>query len=251
MSPLGAGRRLPAVLIIDDDVVSREVMATVLSMSGYTVHTANSGAASLDLLASGTCSPEVILMDTQMPGISGEALIRELRAHSGAVLYAMSGSQVPAAVLKSTDGFLLKPFGPEALQRVLEDHCQEIESTISTSAPVLDDVVLAQWREMMPDSGVREIYATLRNDLHKRIAQLKSALESGNLAEVRSIGHAIKGGCGMSGAMQMAQLGAKLESGGDDLEYSRTISNDLRAALEILERMLDAEFPPRKIVERD
>ena len=30
---------LPTLLLIDDDMVSREVMATVLTMSGYTVHT--------------------------------------------------------------------------------------------------------------------------------------------------------------------------------------------------------------------
>ena len=30
---------LPLVLLIDDDLVSREVTATVLTMNGYTVHT--------------------------------------------------------------------------------------------------------------------------------------------------------------------------------------------------------------------
>ena len=39
------------VLLIDDDLVSREVTATVLTMSGYTVHTAVSGAAALEMLA--------------------------------------------------------------------------------------------------------------------------------------------------------------------------------------------------------
>ena len=32
---------LPVVLLIDDDLVSREVTATVLTMTGYTVHTAD------------------------------------------------------------------------------------------------------------------------------------------------------------------------------------------------------------------
>jgi CheY-like chemotaxis protein len=36
---------LPLVLLIDDDLVSREVTATVLTMNGYTVHTAEDGAA--------------------------------------------------------------------------------------------------------------------------------------------------------------------------------------------------------------
>jgi CheY-like chemotaxis protein len=44
-------RRLPLVLLIDDDLVSREVTATVLTMNGYTVHTAEDGNAALVLLA--------------------------------------------------------------------------------------------------------------------------------------------------------------------------------------------------------
>ncbi|MEI9968146.1 MAG: hypothetical protein WDM87_05785 [Terracidiphilus sp.] len=36
-------RHLPVVLLIDDDLVSREVAATVLTMAGFVVHTAVSG----------------------------------------------------------------------------------------------------------------------------------------------------------------------------------------------------------------
>ena len=39
MLDLGSKRDLPVVLLIDDDMVSREVAATVLIMGGYTVHT--------------------------------------------------------------------------------------------------------------------------------------------------------------------------------------------------------------------
>ena len=71
---IGEDQRLPIVLIIDDDMVSREVMATVLTMTGYTIYSAADGAESLAQLDAGTCAPEVILMDTQMPGLSGAEL---------------------------------------------------------------------------------------------------------------------------------------------------------------------------------
>ena len=45
-----AQSELPVVLLIDDDLVSREVTATVLTMSGYTVHTAEDGPAALEML---------------------------------------------------------------------------------------------------------------------------------------------------------------------------------------------------------
>ena len=75
MLGIGAGRDLPTVLIIDDDMVSREVMATVLTMTGYTIHTATHGEDAIALLDGGTCSPEVILMDAQMPGLKGASLV--------------------------------------------------------------------------------------------------------------------------------------------------------------------------------
>ncbi len=43
-------RELPSVLLIDDDMVSREVMATVLTMNGYPVHTAETGEAAVEML---------------------------------------------------------------------------------------------------------------------------------------------------------------------------------------------------------
>ncbi len=53
-------KELPVVLLIDDDLVSREVTATLLTMSGYSVHTAENGAAALEMLAAAKFQPEVV-----------------------------------------------------------------------------------------------------------------------------------------------------------------------------------------------
>ena len=58
-------------------------------------------------------------MDTQMPGLSGAELIVKLRALSNASLYAISGSEAPAEIIKAVDGFLLKPFDGDALTRLI------------------------------------------------------------------------------------------------------------------------------------
>ena len=240
---IGEDRRLPIVLIIDDDMVSREVMATVLTMSGYTVFSAADGAESLAQLDAGNCTPEVILMDTQMPGLSGMQLIEQLRARTKATLYATSASDAPAEIKVAVDGFLMKPFGPEALQRLLEKHSPKAAPMLEPDMPVVSPKILAQFREMMPESAVREIYAAVVADLEKRIAALKAAIAQGDAAEIRRIGHAIKGGCGMAGALQAARLGALLEAGGDQLDNSKAILQQLRNATRKLQRMLDAEFP--------
>jgi CheY-like chemotaxis protein/HPt (histidine-containing phosphotransfer) domain-containing protein len=242
MLGLGEDRRLPVVLIIDDDMVSREVTATVLTMSGYTVHAAASGTESLALIDGARCVPEVILMDAQMPGLSGTHLIEQLRARTSASLYAMSGSDTTTELKAASDGFLLKPFGPEALQRLLEKHSTEIESVFSPDAAVVSPTILARLREMMPEKAVREIYAALVADLDKRNLVLKEAVKNGDVGAIRRTGHSIKGGCGMAGAEQAARLGALLEAGGDNLDNIREILKELHWAARNLQRMLDSEF---------
>jgi CheY-like chemotaxis protein len=256
-------RQFPTLLLIDDDMVSREVTATVLTMNGYTVHTAVDGAASVELLEAGECAPEVILMDAQMPGLSGARLIEELRARSRASVYAISGSGAPDEVVAAADGFLLKPFGADELRRLLEERekpAGEPAPTVDRSSslgwefvqacgdPVVSAATLAQLRGLMSDAAVREIYAAIVADLALRLDALEGAVAMGDAAEVRRIGHAIKGGCAMAGAMQAARLGALLESGiavsgGDHLDNSAGLLRDLRAAARNLKRMLEAEFP--------
>lgn len=246
-------RQLPTVLLIDDDLVSREVMATVLTMSGYTVQTAADGAAALELLSAGRCLPEVILMDAQMSGLSGTRLIAELRSRCKAVLVAISASNPPDEVVAAADGFLLKPFSADALRKLLETHEPQAapsagESYLDPGQPVVKAETLAQLREMMPDARVREIYAAIIADLARRQSALEVAIANGDAAEIRRIGHAIKGGCGMAGALQAARLGALIESGilvgeGNQLDNNDGLLRDLRAAARNLERMLEAEFP--------
>jgi CheY-like chemotaxis protein/HPt (histidine-containing phosphotransfer) domain-containing protein len=240
-----ADRRLPTVLLIDDDLISREVIATVLTMSGYTVQTAENGPDSLAILDDGTFAPQVILMDTQMPGLSGSALIDQLRTRTKAPLYAISGSEPPPDVIKAADGFLLKPFGPDILERTLQRHITHPEPTPIADSPVVNETTLAQLRGVMPEKGVREIFTAIAADLEKRHDLLVAAIERGDSAEIKRIGHAIKGGSGMAGAMQVMKLGQLLEARGDDLEYSRSLLADLQTATRNLRRMLDAELSPR------
>jgi DNA-binding NtrC family response regulator len=67
----------PLVLLVDDDAAFRTVMAAELSRSGYDVRTAASGEEALAVCAH--AAPQVILLDLQMPGISGLDVLKALR----------------------------------------------------------------------------------------------------------------------------------------------------------------------------
>ena len=60
------------ILIVDDDALSREVLALLLQRAGYAVETADSGDDALLNLQAAHARPQVVLTDMQMPGHLGQ-----------------------------------------------------------------------------------------------------------------------------------------------------------------------------------
>jgi CheY-like chemotaxis protein len=59
----------PVILVVDDDAVSRETLAELLSKNGYLIASAENGRQALDYL--GRSTPALILLDLMMPVMSG------------------------------------------------------------------------------------------------------------------------------------------------------------------------------------
>ena len=119
-------------------------------------------------------------------------------------------------------------------------------SFLDSGEPVVSAEMIRQLRKMMHEPAIREIYSAMVADLKRRIEALGMAISKHDAAEVRRIGHAIKGGCGMAGALQAARLGALLEAPGPDdnhLDNSRALLRDLRTAAQALQRILKDELP--------
>ena len=65
------------ILVIDDSLTFREELADILRNRGYDVHTAESGEEGLRLAAD--LRPDAIVVDGQLPGMDGSAVIRRIR----------------------------------------------------------------------------------------------------------------------------------------------------------------------------
>jgi len=74
-------RRAYRLLVVDDNEVNLEYMATLLGNAGHRPDTASSGADALRLLEERP--PDAALLDIQMPGMSGIELGRKIRAYAG------------------------------------------------------------------------------------------------------------------------------------------------------------------------
>ncbi len=213
--------RTACVLIIDDDPVMRELLQALLTAAGYAVYIAGSGEAALERLRSGL-AVQVILADVQLPGIAGPALSEQLRAVApAACLLAMSGSEPPAAVRAAFDAFLLKPFSMEdfaALSQGLPQvgpPAQEAQRPPSAPPPELeplDEVVYGRLAAALPAAPLAELYTMTLEDISARISRMREALAVADLETYRREAHALKGGCGMVGARELATRAAQAET---------------------------------------
>jgi two-component system nitrogen regulation response regulator GlnG len=117
----------PKVVVIDDEDEVRRVAADLLAADGFTVTTACDGVEGLERVAA--ASPDVVIMDVQMPRLDGLGTLRRLRDEypDVAVIMITGHADVTTAVSAMQLGaydFLLKPLMVEdfvpTVQRALE-----------------------------------------------------------------------------------------------------------------------------------
>ena len=65
------------ILVVDDDYDTRTVVKTILTSSGFEVADAKDGRDALDKLES--ISPDLIVLDIMMPGLSGYDVVVQLK----------------------------------------------------------------------------------------------------------------------------------------------------------------------------
>ncbi|NYF88517.1 response regulator [Tunturiibacter empetritectus] len=230
------------VLIVDDDELSREVLTLLAEGAGYEVEAAESGDAALVHVQRVRPLPEVVLTDMQMPGIAGDELARRLRGlcRAETLLLAMSGSELEDGMGREFDGFLLKPFTMEALARAISGGSARGEGRASgASGAVLDEVVYAKLQESMRHSRLEELYALCLKDTEARVVRMRRATSEGDDAAYTKEAHAIKGGCGMVGAVELQRLATSMEERGLCDDDVATL-NEFMVACERLRRILVA-----------
>ena len=115
------------VLIVEDDESNSEVLTLVLEMGGHTVFAAATARQALDRAAAER--PDVVLLDLGRPDMDGREISEALRVTNSPAprLIITSGTPVDAAEAArlGADAVLEKPFDPDRLLAVLDQHRKE------------------------------------------------------------------------------------------------------------------------------
>lgn len=115
------------LVVVEDNDDSRDMMATLLTRSGFNVRTAADGLAAVALI--NEFAPQAALVDIGLPGIDGFEVARRIRAsnkNQGTTLIALTGygqqSDRAAAIQAGFDAHLVKPVRFEQLLAIIASH---------------------------------------------------------------------------------------------------------------------------------
>ena len=104
----------PTILVVDDEAGVRVMVARMLSLSGYSVVSAQSGEEAISIAQEYAAPLDLVLTDVRMPGMSGPELVEALlKLRPGIrVMYmsAFSRDVLPPGVQDTDIPFLTKPF---------------------------------------------------------------------------------------------------------------------------------------------
>src|SRR6476619_1607785 len=121
------GNSHPEILVVDDDAMSRRVLAQLLSAGGYNCRVSNDGSEALEAIHARP--PSLLLLDFDMPGLNGADVLRRLRSDEDATV-----AQIPAIMLTAhgseqsevsclqagADDFVTKPVNASVLRARIE-----------------------------------------------------------------------------------------------------------------------------------
>jgi len=239
-----AGRH--RVLVAEDNLTNRKIIAQVLEYGGFDVTLATTGTQAVEALQQ--ASFDVVILDKHMPGMSGmEVASRYLEMqgeHAPMIMLTAEATeeamqQCKAAGMKA---FLTKPIDPEMLFETIgtligvgnEEPYETRSSRLSDKAAVatpgesvLDESVLAELAMHAHSSTfVMDIVDSVESDLRDLIERFDTAVKDQDWPEIAEIRHAIEGTARSSGATAIVGLIGDLKS----LEELDSAERDKRVA---------------------
>lgn len=120
------------ILIVDDNLINLKLARVLLVSEGYEVQTAVDAEEALKLIE--IFSPQLILMDIQLPGIDGLELTRRLKANPSTkniiilalTAFAMKGDEEKAREA-GCDGYITKPIDTITLPKIIARYLENLK----------------------------------------------------------------------------------------------------------------------------
>lgn len=118
------------ILLVDDDETTLEIITDMLSRFGYNIIRANGGERALALLKQEKSFIHLVILDMNMPGMSGQDCLKQIKKMSSQIKVIISTGD-PGMVPVQSDavevsGYITKPF---RLEEILTQLREVLENT--------------------------------------------------------------------------------------------------------------------------
>lgn len=274
---------LPAsVLVVDDNPVNLQVAAMMLERLGCRTECVFSGAEALERIAAGAF--DIVLLDCQMPGMSGFEVAMELRRrpeHASLPVIALTADSTQGARQSSVDAgmsdYMTKPIDPRELEKMLRKWTRDAapplrpsqrvsreavpsssssvaeasETTESEAAPQSVDWAMLESIQQLAAKRGEGVFQKMFTDFIDRaqahLREMKECCASGTPEDrqrAAQIAHAMRGTAGSFGASGLAQLTHQLEERVASGESLERIAEEMQQVFDQYLEVVRPKFLP-------
>jgi signal transduction histidine kinase/CheY-like chemotaxis protein/HPt (histidine-containing phosphotransfer) domain-containing protein len=243
------------VLLAEDNMVNQRVAVGLLTKRGHKVTVANNGREAVEALARATF--DVVLMDVQMPEMSGleaTAAIRASETGTGRHIrivamtaHAMAGDR-ERCLAAGMDGYLAKPIEPGMLFAAIE----QAPSKPPTQAPAPEPAILDRTKLLERLGGDEDLMADVVKmflvDCPVRLKAIKAAADAEDAALLQREAHALKGAAANLSASKLFEIARVLEQLGAEnrIEAAKAATRQLTTEATLVMDALQGDLNRRR-----
>nr|WP_081443612.1 ATP-binding protein [Methylophaga thiooxydans] len=208
------------ILVTEDNKVNQHVLKGILHQAGHKTLLADNGDAALDLLSDPANQIDILILDMNMPGMSGLEVVKTFRfidTSASMPIIMLTADATPEARQSceqaGVDAFLTKPINSRALIETLAQLSQglelkvDIEDSHQTSDQdlILDETAIQQLIALGDTHFLQTLIESFKHDAVKHINLIKKHCRDDYLTYRESL-HALKGSATEMSAIKLASL---------------------------------------------
>jgi CheY-like chemotaxis protein len=216
-------------LLAEDGIANQKLAVGLLTKWGHKVAVANNGREAVEAL--GRDSFDVVLMDVQMPELDGLEATRQIRADEvgtsrhipiiALTARAMKGDR-EKCLAAGCDEYVSKPINKRELYIAM---ATVISAQASSDGEPDDDVpnleiARPDWDAALDEVGESEdlllnVVAAFQRECPKLMSELDEAINTGDAATVKRVGHTLKGTVRIFHVPQVQEWARRMEEAGE------------------------------------
>ena len=233
-----------SVLIVDDDELTRRIIASGLRKVGWNTREAEGAEAAINLLETDG-SIALVITDVMMPETDGLSMVSELRrnpSYAELLVLICTATGTPAAVSRALGlniaGYLLKPIDIPRLR-------ETVAQILGAPRRALADVPKTRARLDVDPDRYRELLAELVERLEVSLTEMARLIDNGQFKDLASLADALCGAAQNLGAERVAAtLAGHLQAceNGEPARLSALLS-EMRSEVAILRQAAQEGHP--------